>query len=141
MTTTAAHPTAADPTSRPTTRPNASSARRFPAAGPAPGLVELPNSAAVTLTSPNEVDAHLAETEMARQKQLDALPSCNRDTVTAAYRATLEGILADVRAARCRLAAGTYGICTGCGHEIPIERLERRPWAAQCTSCARRENA
>lgn len=149
MTTTPAHPAsaadsprhqfpAAGPTSTPSPRWDISSARRFPAAGAAVRFVEIPDSAEVTLTSPDEVDAHLAEIELARQKQLDALPSFNRDTVTAAYRAAVETILTDVRAARSRLAAGTYGICAGCGRQIPTQRLERRPWVAKCTPCAKR---
>ena len=129
------------PVAGPATKPAAPAARRFPAAGPAIGLIEIPDSAEVTLTAPSEIDAHLAEIETARQKQLDALPAFNRDTVTAAYRATVEGILADVRAARRRLAVGTYGICTRCHGEIPAPRLERRPWVAMCTPCGRHEDS
>lgn len=111
-----------------------------PTAGPTAGLVEIPDSREATLTSPSEIDAHLADIESARQKQLDALPEFNRDTVTAAYRATVEDILVDVRAARRRVAAGTYGICTRCNRDIPAPRLERRPWVARCTPCASRNS-
>lgn len=45
--------------------------------------------------------------------------------------------LADAEAAIARLAAGTYGRCVTCGKPIPAERLEIRPAAAQCVSCAR----
>jgi RNA polymerase-binding transcription factor DksA len=148
MTTTHARPTPASeptghlfPVAEPTSTPATSNARRISSAGPAVGLVELPDPAEMTLTSPNEVDAHLVAIETARQKQLDALPAFNRDTVTAAYRATVEQILADVRAARDRLAAGTYGICTRCTREIPEQRLERRPWVSMCTPCARHESS
>lgn len=40
--------------------------------------------------------------------------------------------LAQVRAARARIAAGTYGLCEVCGEPIPAGRLEARPWAARC---------
>jgi DnaK suppressor protein len=40
--------------------------------------------------------------------------------------------LAQVRAARVRVADGTYGVCEVCGEEIPPARLEARPWAARC---------
>lgn len=124
------------PVAGPASPAAAPNAQRLAAAGPAVGLVELPDPVGVTLTSSHEVDAHLAEIETARQKQLDALPSFNRDTVTAAYRATVESILADVRAARARVAAGRYGLCTRCDGEIPAPRLERRPWVSRCTPCA-----
>ena len=44
--------------------------------------------------------------------------------------------LAEVDAALARVAAGTYGICQRCGTAIPQERLEARPTAAYCVSCA-----
>lgn len=37
-----------------------------------------------------------------------------------------------------RLAAGTYGICRDCGEPIAPARLEARPLAEQCVSCAER---
>ncbi|MCR2811478.1 TraR/DksA C4-type zinc finger protein [Microbacterium sp. zg.Y1090] len=39
-------------------------------------------------------------------------------------------------AARERLAAHTYGACVSCGRPIPIERLQARPEADRCVSCA-----
>ena len=41
-------------------------------------------------------------------------------------------MLEDVRRARRRVADGTYGFCEVCGHPVPAERLEVRPWAARC---------
>ncbi|WP_449277188.1 TraR/DksA family transcriptional regulator [Leucobacter sp. GX24907] len=35
-----------------------------------------------------------------------------------------------------RLAEGRYGICAVCGQEIPLERLEVRPFADRCVPCA-----
>lgn len=40
-----------------------------------------------------------------------------------------------VTAALGRIAAGTYGQCVGCGHEVPEGRLEARPDAARCVTC------
>lgn len=37
-----------------------------------------------------------------------------------------------------RLAAGTYGRCRDCGEAIAPARLEARPFAEQCVSCAER---
>jgi DnaK suppressor protein len=108
----------------------------LPAAGPAATLLELPDPAEVTLTVPGEVDAYLSQIETARQRQLDAMPSTNLDTVAAAYWTTVERILHEVRTARQRVVAGLYGICTRCHGEIPLQRLELRPWAAMCTRCS-----
>ena len=35
-----------------------------------------------------------------------------------------------------RMDAGTYGICAGCGRPIPEARLEVRPFAEFCVTCA-----
>lgn len=43
--------------------------------------------------------------------------------------------LHEVDEALARLAAGTYGLCTGCGAEIPIERLEVIPETGVCVRC------
>jgi DnaK suppressor protein len=48
-------------------------------------------------------------------------------------RAALEA----VNAALARLDAGTYGRCTGCGHDVGAERLEALPAAALCIACQR----
>ena len=43
-----------------------------------------------------------------------------------------------IHAARRRLADATYGVCEGCGAEIPEGRLEILPFAALCVACAER---
>ncbi|MBP5802993.1 TraR/DksA C4-type zinc finger protein [Microbacterium maritypicum] len=35
-----------------------------------------------------------------------------------------------------RVEAGTYGVCANCGRPIPAGRLEARPFAEHCVSCA-----
>ena len=47
-----------------------------------------------------------------------------------------ERTLAELVAARQRLAAGTYGRCERCGNPIPTERLVARPEARFCVGCA-----
>jgi DnaK suppressor protein len=47
-----------------------------------------------------------------------------------------EGRLAEIDAALGRVAAGTYGTCTVCGRPIAPARLEARPAAATCVTCA-----
>jgi DnaK suppressor protein len=44
--------------------------------------------------------------------------------------------VAEVDAATARLAAGDYGVCESCGGEIAQARLEARPVARTCISCA-----
>lgn len=46
--------------------------------------------------------------------------------------------LADIAAALERLDVGTYGVCENCGEPIPAARLEARPYARTCISCASR---
>jgi DnaK suppressor protein len=46
--------------------------------------------------------------------------------------------LAEVDAALERVASGAYGVCERCGRPIATGRLEARPTARTCISCARR---
>ena len=67
------------------------------------------------------------------------------DTATETYDRELdytleenaEHLLAEIDAALKRIEAGTYGICTTCGKQIPEERLEALPWATLCIDCQR----
>ena len=44
--------------------------------------------------------------------------------------------LAEVDAALARVEAGTYGVCATCGRPIAAGRLEARPVARTCITCA-----
>ena len=44
--------------------------------------------------------------------------------------------LEEIDAALERVAAGTYGTCESCGQQIPADRLEARPVARLCITCA-----
>ncbi|HEX6875598.1 MAG TPA: TraR/DksA C4-type zinc finger protein [Nocardioidaceae bacterium] len=46
--------------------------------------------------------------------------------------------LAELDAAEARAADGSYGLCEACGDRITPERLEARPVARTCVSCAGR---
>jgi len=48
----------------------------------------------------------------------------------------ITALLADVRRAQAKVEDGTYGHCDRCGAAIPEERLDARPWATLCVSCA-----
>lgn len=55
-----------------------------------------------------------------------------------ALLAQSERHLTEIDAALERLAAGTYGICESCRQPIAAERLEVRPVARTCITCASR---
>ena len=44
--------------------------------------------------------------------------------------------LAQIDDAIVRLDAGSFGVCVGCGKEIPAARLDARPYSTQCVVCA-----
>ena len=46
-----------------------------------------------------------------------------------------EGLLAQIDAAIRRHKAGTYGVCVGCGEQIPLARLRALPFARACAQC------
>ena len=53
----------------------------------------------------------------------------------AALLAAARHDLAEIEAARERVATGTYGVCERCGRPIAPERLEARPAARTCIAC------
>lgn len=64
----------------------------------------------------------------------------DREQTAALVRQT-EADVAELAAARARLAAGTYGVCEVCGRPIAAERLAARPTARACITCASRRPA
>ena len=46
-------------------------------------------------------------------------------------------LLARIDRALARIDEGTYGTCARCGKDIPVERLEARPWAELDIECQR----
>lgn len=62
-----------------------------------------------------------------------ALPSV--DPVAYQTSASHRVAIGQITAALNRIAAGTYGLCTRCGRQIPPARLEVLPHAAACIEC------
>lgn len=60
------------------------------------------------------------ETERDLEFTLDARESAELDAVDAALK---------------RIEAGTYGVCTDCGTDIPAARLHAAPETPRCLSC------
>lgn len=48
-----------------------------------------------------------------------------------------EQVLRQIEEALGRIEEGTYGTCVRCGRDIPVERLEARPWATLDIDCQR----
>ena len=57
-----------------------------------------------------------------------------------ALQRNLENILSEVNDALHRMDEGTYGVCVDCGKEIPIERLEARPYVTRCVEDQAKED-
>jgi DnaK suppressor protein len=49
---------------------------------------------------------------------------------------TLVETLTEIEDALDKMEKGTYGVCEGCGAEIPEARLEAKPAARDCINCA-----
>ena len=56
-----------------------------------------------------------------------------------ALRKHSEEEIADIEEALTAIDEGTYGVCTECGKEIPMERLEALPTATTCVEHAQQE--
>lgn len=79
-------------------------------------------------------------TECVRQREMalaDTVTSVP-DPVAMTRNAQLIRTLEEIDAALARIEAGTYGRCVSCGTDIPVVRLEFRPFAAGCVSCQQR---
>jgi RNA polymerase-binding transcription factor DksA len=69
----------------------------------------------------------------------EALAECAQsvpDPVAQRRSADLQATLDEIEAALARIDAGTYGSCVRCGSAIPVERLQMRPFAGRCVTCA-----
>ena len=53
---------------------------------------------------------------------------------TVAIEAQLQDHILKINAALERMENGSYGICTECGKELPVERLEADPSASTCAN-------
>ncbi|MDT0188475.1 hypothetical protein Q9S36_50635 [Microbacterium sp. ARD31] len=103
--------------------------------GPAARLVALPQLEDGLPPTLADVDDHLARIERARRAQFDALPQSPDNVVAAAHRRIVARYVEQVREARSRVRAGTYGACARCASPLPPKALEREPWQTVCTAC------
>ena len=75
----------------------------------------------------------LDQQSVGRLSRMDALQVQAMAQATEARRQLR---LQQIKAALGRLDEGEYGYCTGCGEEIPAERLAIDPTLARCVDCA-----
>ncbi|MGW1344398.1 TraR/DksA family transcriptional regulator [Kribbella sp. NPDC002412] len=85
------------------------------------------------------------ELEQQRRFRLDQLTELSHQaagTLDDAHREVIhaltagaEAVLADIDAALFRLAIGSFGVCEGCGRQLPAGQLEVIPMAGLCLSC------
>ncbi|WP_036333778.1 MULTISPECIES: TraR/DksA C4-type zinc finger protein [Modestobacter] len=73
----------------------------------------------------------LRQRELALAETVTSVP----DPVALRRADSLLRTIQEIDAALDRIATGTYGSCAHCGSAIPPERLEFRPFAANCVSC------
>ncbi len=95
----------------------------------------------------------LREAAISHQKEMDESHTSN-DFIGADRAAELESMEVDASVATSesnlakkigyalkRIDAGTYGICDGCGEEIPLDRLRTKPSVSLCISCQEKHEA
>jgi len=73
----------------------------------------------------------LHQRELALRDTVASMP----DLVAMARSSQLLRTIEEIDAALARLEAGTYGRCVTCATDIPVERLEFRPFATACVAC------
>jgi len=86
-------------------------------------------------------------TEATGELQSSSADNHLADTATETYERELDegleedarGQLREVEAALERMEDGSYGTCSVCGKEIPLERLEAVPWTTLCIDDARKQ--
>jgi RNA polymerase-binding transcription factor DksA len=81
------------------------------------------------------LEEHRADCVRQREEALAECAQSVPDPVAQRRSADLQVTVGEIDAALARIAAGTYGRCTGCHAEIPEERLELRPFAGTCVAC------
>jgi RNA polymerase-binding transcription factor DksA len=104
--------------------------------------LEIASSRPVSPSNLELLRIRLERNRVEREKQLHRLsavrPDNAPDVVADAYRASVERILSETRAALIRMDNGTFGRCESCDEAIPLERLELVPHAICCVRCAQR---
>ena len=103
-------------------------------------LVEERESATEAIESSKQTMADLLDARRGTQADDEHDPEGATITLQFAESSALLGNsrhhLDQVNAALGRMTNGTYGSCQLCGADIPLARLEARPFATHCVRCA-----
>lgn len=83
----------------------------------------------------NEKEDPYQKADRATEVMDDTITEIEEHDRLQAILGRLEKELSEVKKAKQRIEAGTYGICTNCGEKITEERLKIMPTATLCTSC------
>lgn len=84
------------------------------------------------LTKPPEAGANVSFGKRVGDGTTEAV---ERFSTTATARVLAQGIAA-IDHALSRVEDGTYGVCLGCGRDIPPDRLEAIPATVVCVECS-----
>jgi DnaK suppressor protein len=111
-----------------------------------------PQHSELDSTDLERISELLVNEKIELEKRVNAIHSHARDPLEAdsaeqaaqlgnvAVKAALEHEalqeVAEINAALQRIETGEYGICMGCREDIGRERLNARPWSAECLDCA-----
>jgi RNA polymerase-binding transcription factor DksA len=74
----------------------------------------------------------VGETDWFGQHPADAASDTVEREIDLGLQGDAGDVLAEIAAARRRLADGTYGRCETCDRPIPEDRLQALPWARRC---------
>jgi len=95
-------------------------------------------SAQMTVHEARQRLEHERGSRLAQLRAIEERAEDGAEELMLAQTAAIHRVLAEIRAAEERLAAGSYGICQGCGTRIPVERLEILPYVRNCVGCQQR---
>jgi len=68
---------------------------------------------------------------------VDAALDCAQDEISSQLAEVESRELARIENALERMRLGQYGVCEGCGANIPVARLNALPYATSCIKCQR----
>jgi DnaK suppressor protein len=77
----------------------------------------------------------LSADDYAASDLLDRATIDNGRTETLRYRERESRLINKIKTALLKIEDGEFGICEGCGEEIPLARLIARPVTAYCIEC------
>jgi DnaK suppressor protein len=79
--------------------------------------------------------SHQSQQEVYRGDMADQAVSTIDRELNATLTETGSNELSQVNEALMRIEQGTYGICIGCGKQIPTARLQALPFVSRCVGC------